>query len=87
MVFAKVDVDGKTDDEVKAELQKLLVKKSAKKMAEMRAEIILHVERDQLAHMIQPLLQISHLTMSSTAYSIKMFGKAAAPVMRWCAQH
>lgn len=51
MVFAEVDVDGKTDDEVKAELQKLLVKRSVKKMAEARAEIILRVERDQLAHM------------------------------------
>ncbi|KAG1886224.1 hypothetical protein F4604DRAFT_1513571, partial [Suillus subluteus] len=33
------------------ELQKLLVKRSVKKMAEARAEIILCVECDQLAHM------------------------------------
>jgi hypothetical protein len=59
MVFAEVlDLDGKTDDEVKAELQKLLVKRSAKKimMVEARAEIILQqlevcVEHDQLTHM------------------------------------
>ncbi|KAG2159305.1 uncharacterized protein EDB93DRAFT_1040086, partial [Suillus bovinus] len=33
------------------ELQKLLVRRSVKKVAEARAEIILHVECDQLAHM------------------------------------
>ncbi|KAG1875691.1 hypothetical protein F4604DRAFT_1488424, partial [Suillus subluteus] len=33
------------------ELQKLLVKRSVKKMAEAWVEIILHVEHDQLAHM------------------------------------
>ncbi|KAG2031647.1 hypothetical protein BDR03DRAFT_811993, partial [Suillus americanus] len=33
------------------ELQKLLVKRSVKKVAEARAEIILCVEHDQLAHM------------------------------------
>ncbi|KAG2140894.1 uncharacterized protein EDB93DRAFT_1072688, partial [Suillus bovinus] len=33
------------------ELQKLLVRRSVKKMAEVRAEIILRVECDQLAHM------------------------------------
>ncbi|OJA16104.1 hypothetical protein AZE42_12878 [Rhizopogon vesiculosus] len=51
MVFVEVDLNGKTDDEVKAELQKLLVKRTAKKMAEVRAEIILRVECNQLAHM------------------------------------
>ncbi|KAG1877374.1 hypothetical protein F4604DRAFT_1570894 [Suillus subluteus] len=51
MVFTEVDVEGKTNEEVKVELQKLLVKRSVKKMAEARAEIILHVECDQLAHM------------------------------------
>lgn len=51
LVFAEVDMDGKTDDEVKVELQKLLLKKWVKKMAEARAEIILCVEYDQLTHM------------------------------------
>ena len=51
MVFAEVDTEGKTEDEVKAELQKMVAKRSTKKMAEVRAELILHVERDQLAHM------------------------------------
>ena len=50
MVFVEVDTDGKSDDDVKAELQKLVAKRSAKKMAEARAEIILRVERDQLVH-------------------------------------
>jgi hypothetical protein len=36
MISAKVDMDGKTDDEMKIELQKLLVKSSAK-MTEVRA--------------------------------------------------
>jgi hypothetical protein len=47
-VYVEVDITGKTEDEVKAELQKLMTKR--KKMAEARAEIILRIERDQLAH-------------------------------------
>jgi len=50
MVFMEVDINGKSDDDVKAELQKLVAKRSAKKMAEVRTEIILHVEQDQLVH-------------------------------------
>ena len=50
MVFVEVDTDGKSDNDVKAELQKLVAKRSAKKMAEAHAEIILHVEWDQLVH-------------------------------------
>jgi len=51
MVFAEVDTEGKMEDEVKAELQKMVAKRLTKKMAEVRAELILRIERDQLAHM------------------------------------
>ncbi|OJA10711.1 hypothetical protein AZE42_13161 [Rhizopogon vesiculosus] len=51
MIFVEVDLNEKTNDEVKAELKKLLGKRTAKKMAKARVEIILRVECNQLAHM------------------------------------
>jgi hypothetical protein len=42
MIFAEVDMDGKTDDEMKIELQKLLVKRSVK-MTEVRASFASNV--------------------------------------------
>ncbi|KAK0501904.1 hypothetical protein EDD18DRAFT_1346473 [Armillaria luteobubalina] len=47
-----VDGDGKTADEVEKEFLLKKTKQAASKMAEACAEMILHVDGDQLLHMI-----------------------------------
>jgi len=47
------NADAKDDDTVELELQKLLKARTASKMAEARAELILRVEDSQLSHMRQ----------------------------------
>jgi len=46
-----VDTEGKADDDVKKEYETKLGKRSASKMAEARAEMILRVDDGQLSHM------------------------------------
>ena len=49
-VLCETDVEGKTEDEVKDVVTNWRGKRTSKKMAETRAEIILRVEDSQLAH-------------------------------------
>ncbi|THH06318.1 hypothetical protein EW146_g9647 [Bondarzewia mesenterica] len=51
MVEILVDTEGKEETAWKAELQMKMVKRTAQKMAEARAEMILRVEGGQLSHM------------------------------------
>jgi len=46
-----VNTEGKADDDVKKEYETKLGKRSASKMAEAQAEIILRVDDGQLSHM------------------------------------
>ncbi|THH04488.1 hypothetical protein EW146_g10164 [Bondarzewia mesenterica] len=46
-----VDTEGKDEASWKAELQMKMVKRTAQKMAEAHAEMILRVEEGQLSHM------------------------------------
>lgn len=63
MVFCEVVDDGKTPDEVVNEVGRLKARRSTKKMAEARAELILRADRAQLVHMRDrdPLVVWEHL--------------------------